>query len=115
MRLSIKTRQIIAVTAIVFTAVAVMGVLYLLSIAGILLQETRTRADMLTSGVASRAIMLAAEGGDLRDALARDSGVRSLLQLSGMTPHVMYVAVGGSRGRIGFSFKQLHSPAQSFI
>ncbi len=98
MRLSIKTRQIIAVTAIVFTAVAVMGVLYLLSIAGILLQETRTRADMLTSGIVSRATALATDGGDLRDALARDAGVRTLLQLSGMTPHVMYVAVVDTQG-----------------
>jgi len=98
MRLSIKTRQIIAVTAIVFTAVTVMGVLYLLSLAGILLQETRTRADMLTSGIISRATALATEGGDLRDSLANDPGVRTLLQLSGMTPHVMYVTVVDTQG-----------------
>ena len=66
MRISVKTRQIVAVTAIVFFAVALMGAFYLLSIAGVLVQETRSRADLLANGIFNRAAALALEGGDLR-------------------------------------------------
>lgn len=98
MRISIKTKQIIAVTAIVFSAVAFMGALYLLSIAGMLVKETRTRADLIASGIFNRAASLALEGGDLRAAIAQDAGLRSMLQLSNLQGQTMYAAVVDTQG-----------------
>ncbi len=98
MKASIKTKQVIAVTAIVFSAVALMGVFYLLSITGVLVQETRTRADLLANGVFNRAADLALEGGDLRDAIAQDPGLRSILQMAGLSRHTMYAVVVDTQG-----------------
>src|SRR5215211_4151706 len=69
MRISVKTKQIMAVTAIVFCAVALMGVFYLLSLADHLVQESRIRADLMSKGIYNRAAALAREGGDLREKL----------------------------------------------
>jgi signal transduction histidine kinase len=98
MRVSVKTKQIIAVTAIVFSAVAMMGVFYLLSIANMLVEETRTRADLLANGIFTRSAELAMEGGDLREAIARDAGLRSILQMSGLSRQGLYAAVVDTSG-----------------
>jgi signal transduction histidine kinase len=92
MRISVKTKQIMAVTAIVFAAVALMGVFYLLSIAGVFVEETRTRAELLRDGIFNQASALALEGGDFRAALAEDEGLRTILQMSNM-----YAAVVDTR------------------
>ena len=99
MRVSVKTKQIFAVTAIVFSAVALMGVFYLLSIAGMLVQETRTRADLLANGIFTRAAELALDGGNLRDELAADAGLRSILQMSGLSQQGLYAAIVDTNGR----------------
>ena len=93
MRISVKTKQIAAVTAIVFFAVALMGVFYLLSIAGVLLRESRTRADLLANGIFNRAAAIALEGGNFRLALAQDSGLRSILEMSGLSEQTIYAVV----------------------
>jgi signal transduction histidine kinase len=98
MRISVKTKQIMAVTAIVFTAVALMGVFYLLSIAGVLVRGTRSRADLLTSGIYNRAAALALEGGDLRTTLAGDAALTSILQMAQMEQQAMYAAVVDTHG-----------------
>jgi len=98
MSVSIKTKQIMAVTAIVFFAVALMGVFYLLSIAEVLVQETRTRADLLAGGLFNRAANLALEGGDLRASLAQDAGLRSILQMANLSDQAMYAAVVDTQG-----------------
>lgn len=99
MRVSVKTKQIFAVTGIVFGAVALMGVFYLLSIAGMLVQETRTRADLLANGIFTRAAELALDGGDLREELAADAGLRSILQMSGLSQQGLYAAIVDPQGR----------------
>jgi signal transduction histidine kinase len=93
MRVSVKTKQIIAVTAIVFSVVALMGVFYLQSIAAMLLQEARTRADLLASAIFTRAAELALDGGDLRKTLAEDAGLRSILKMSYQSEQGMYAAI----------------------
>ncbi|HUR20481.1 MAG TPA: ATP-binding protein [Vicinamibacterales bacterium] len=98
MRVSVKTKQIMAVTAIVFTAVALMGVFYLLSIAGILIHETRRRADALTNGIYTRAATLALEGGDLNETLPVDAGVRSIMEMTNLSDQAMYAAVVNPEG-----------------
>ncbi|MEO6224113.1 MAG: ATP-binding protein [Vicinamibacterales bacterium] len=93
MRIGVKTKQITAVTAIVFIAVALMGVFYLLSMADLLVQETRTRGDLLAKGIFNRAAALALEGGNLRAALPEDEGLRSILQMANMSDQAMYAVV----------------------
>jgi len=99
MRVSVKTKQIFAVTAIVFSVVALMGAFYLLSIAGMLVKETRTRANLLANGIFTRAAELALEGGDLRESLAGDAGLRSILQMSGLSQQGLYAAIVDTRGQ----------------
>ena len=98
MRVSVKTKQIVAVTAIVFLAVTLMGVLSLLSLADLLVQESRTRADLMSKGIYNRAAALALEGGDLREALVTDSGLRSILEMANMSDQAMYAAVVDTHG-----------------
>lgn len=98
MRISVKTRQIVAVTAIVFSAVSLMGAFYLLSIAGVLVEETRSRADLLANGIFNRAAALALEGGDLRITLTEDAGLRSILQMAGMSRQALYAAIVDTTG-----------------
>jgi signal transduction histidine kinase len=93
MRISVKTKQIVAVTAIVFTAVALMGLFYLLSIADVLIRETKSRADLLAEGIYTRAATLAFEGADMRQALPQDPGLRSILEMTNMSGQVMFAAV----------------------
>lgn len=93
MRLSLRTKQVAGVTATVFVVVAALGAYYLVSLAGVLLGETRATATLLASGVYQRLTVLAAEGGDLRTAIATDSGLRSMLDLSAYSPHAVYAAV----------------------
>ena len=99
MRISVKTKQIMAVTAIVFFAVTLMSVFYLLSIAGVYLRETRTRADLLANGIFNRAAALALEGGDFRLALTQDAGLRSILEMAGLSEQTLYAVVVDTNGR----------------
>jgi len=93
MRLSVKTTQIMAVTAIVFTAVAMMGAFFLLSMADLLVHETRSRADLLANGIFTRAAAVALEGGDLPHTLAQDAGLRAIMQMTNLSGQAMYAAV----------------------
>ncbi len=93
MALSLRTKQVAGVTAIVFTVVAIMGGYAVLALAGLLLAETRERADLVANGVFQRTAQLAAQGGDLAAAIATDSGLQTMLELSAYSPHAVYAAV----------------------
>lgn len=99
MRVSVKTKQVFAITAIVFSVVALMGAYYLLSIADMLVRETRTRADLLANGIFNRAAGLARDGGDLREALAADAGLRAILQMSDLSKQGLYAVIVDPNGR----------------
>jgi signal transduction histidine kinase len=98
MRFSVKTKQIMAVTAIVFAAVALLSVFFVFSIAGVFLRETRTRADLLASGIFNRAAAIALEGGDFRYALAVDPGLQTIIQTAGASKQTMYAAIVDKNG-----------------
>lgn len=93
MALSLRTKQVAGVTAIVFTVVAIMGGYAVLALAGLLLTETRERAALVANGVFQRTAQLAAQGGDLAAAIATDSGLQTMLELSAYSPHAVYAAV----------------------
>ncbi len=93
MRLSIRTTQVLGVTAIVFAVVAMLGAYYVVSLAGVLITETRVRAEMVANGIFQRTAQLALSGGDLASAIATDAGLRTMLELSAYSPHAVYAAV----------------------
>ena len=99
MRFSVKTKQIVAVTAIVFSAVALLSVFFVYAIAGVFIQETRTRADLLANGIFNRAAEIALEGGDFRHALIQDAGLRTILQTAGASEQTIYAAIVDVNGR----------------
>jgi hypothetical protein len=80
MRVSLRTKQVAGVTGIVFAVVALLGGYYVLSLADILIGETRTRADATANSVFHRIAYLAQQGGDLATAIATDAGLRTRLR-----------------------------------
>jgi signal transduction histidine kinase len=93
MRLSLRAKQVAGVTAIVFTVVAIMGGYAVVTLAGMLVAEARTRADLIANGVFQRTADVVAAGGDLRTALGSDAGLRGMLDLTAYSPNVLYAAV----------------------
>jgi len=97
-RLSVRTKQVAGVTAIVFAVVACLGAYYMLSLAGVFIEETRARADLIAGGVYQRIAQLTRDGGDLREAIRTDAGLRSILESSMYSDGVMYAAVVDAQG-----------------
>jgi signal transduction histidine kinase len=93
LRLSVRTKQVAGVTTIVFAVVVLLGGYYVLQLGDVLIRETRTRADLVASGVYQRISQLVQQGGDLRTAVSTDPGVQTMLELAGFSPNMMYAAV----------------------
>ncbi len=93
MRISVRTKQVAGVTAIVFAVVAFLGGYYMLSLARVFIHDTRVRAELIANGVYQRIAQLTLDGGDLSTAIRTDAGLRTMLELSAYSPHVMYAAV----------------------
>jgi len=55
MRFSIKQKQVLGVTAMVAMVVTALSLLHLVNLAGVLLQESRARAELLANGVYNQA------------------------------------------------------------
>jgi len=78
---SIKTKQVAGVMALVVAIVAILSVYHFSTIARLSLEETALRGEMLASAVFQRARQVTAPPGtDLRDALRADGGLRSILE-----------------------------------
>jgi signal transduction histidine kinase len=93
LRISVRTKQVAGFTAIVFAVVALLGGYYVLKLGDVLIRETRTRADLVASGIFQRITQLAQDGGDLREAIISDAGLQTMLELAGYSPNMMYAAV----------------------
>ncbi len=93
MALSLRAKQVAGVTGLVFVVVAALGLYYVSSLAGLLIEETRARADLVANGIFQRTAQLASAGGDLAEAIGTDTGLRAMLQLSAYSPHAVYAAV----------------------
>lgn len=93
MRVSVRTKQVLGITAIVFAVVAALGGYYVLKLGDVLIRETRTRADLIASGVYQRLTQLVQEGGDLREKISTDPGLQTMLELAGYSPNMSYAAV----------------------
>ena len=96
MRLSIKTKQVAGVTLIVGLAVVLLSGWYLSSLARLMLEESRARADFAADAVFHRAgqIVAAVQDQDPYEALRNDAGMRSLLESSAAySSNVLYAAI----------------------
>jgi signal transduction histidine kinase len=103
MPLSLKTKQVAGVTLIVGLAVVALGGWYLSSLARVLLQESRARAELLTKLIYERAREDVALGVDPNDPYARlksDPGLDSILKSSIYSKGVSYAAIVDIDNRI---------------
>ncbi|HWQ00091.1 MAG TPA: HAMP domain-containing protein, partial [Vicinamibacterales bacterium] len=97
--MSIKARQVAAVTALV--AVVVLGVtgLHLATLMRVSLEETALRADMLAYAIYQRAREVVPGAADPYGAVRADAGLRSILESSiAYSPSVTYAAVVDTAG-----------------
>lgn len=93
MRISVRTKQVAGVTGLVFAVVTLLGGYYVRSVAGVLIAETRTRADLIANGVFHMIVHLTQSGEDLGEAIRTDAGLRATLEASAFSPHTVYAAV----------------------
>ena len=98
MRLGIKGKQVLGVTAIVGAVVVVLSVLHLARLASVSLDESRARAELLANAIYHRAQQVVTGGADPLAALRADPGLRSILESSLYSDNVMYAALVDVRG-----------------
>ena len=100
MRVSIRTRQVLAVTAIVAAAVVALTAWYLLSLSSLLLTEAQARAELIARTVYQRAVAVVASGEDPVAGLAADGGLSAILEGSVYARDIAYAAIVDSSGTI---------------
>ncbi len=93
MRLSLKARQVAAVTSIVGLAVIVLGGAYVTGVARVRLEESRARGQFLANAIYHRTREVAASNADAYAALRSDPGLRSILESSVYSQDVTYAAI----------------------
>ena len=100
MRLGIRGKQIAGVTAIVGIAVLVLSTLYVTRLSRVVLHESESRAQLLTSAIVHRARELVGEGADPYATVRTDRGLQAILQSSLYGEGVTDAAVLDTAGRI---------------
>jgi signal transduction histidine kinase len=91
---TIKTRQVLGVTALVGVVVAVLSAVHLATLARVSLEETESRSLLLARAVFQRAREVVPGAEDPYAALRQDPGLRSILQSSiAYSKNVTYAAV----------------------
>ncbi len=103
MRLSIKTKQVAGVTAIVGLAVIVLSGWYLKELAQVLFAESRVRADLIARTAYQQAFNVLAAmppGADPNLALRNDPGLRSILESRVYAADLLYAAIVDPEGVI---------------
>jgi len=93
MRISVRTKQVAGVSSIVFAVVALLGGYYVLSLAGLLIGETRTRTELIVESIYNMIAHLSQDGGDLATAITTDGGLRTTLESASSFPYTQYAAV----------------------
>ena len=100
MRLSIRTKQVLGVTALVTAVVVGLSVQGMAQLASVRLQETQARADLLAHAIYQRAFQVVPTAPDPYAALAADGGLRAILESSIYSPQVTDAAIVAPDGRI---------------
>jgi signal transduction histidine kinase len=101
--LSIKAKQVAGVTTLVVLIVAVLSAYHLATLARLSLQETASRAELLSRAIFQRAREVVATEEAAKDpyaALRQDGGIRSILESSiGYSANVTYAAIVDPGGK----------------
>ncbi|MBA3639923.1 MAG: hypothetical protein H0W53_11690 [Acidobacteria bacterium] len=108
--MSIKAKQVAAVTTLVVAIVAILSVYHLASLAQMRLKETAERGKMLSAAVFQRAREIVPPPGvDMATALQEDAGLRSILSSGvGFGPNVTSAAIVDPDGVvIAHGFRQM--------
>jgi nitrogen-specific signal transduction histidine kinase len=107
--LTIKTRQVLGVTALVGVVVAVLSAFHLAALARRSLDETEARSVLMANAVFNRAREVVPGATDPYEALRQDPGLRSILDTSiAYSKNVTYAAVVDTRGiAVAHSFRAL--------
>ncbi len=100
MRISVRTKQVVGVTAIVFAVVAFLGGFYILRLGDVLISQTKARAELVAEGIFQRITHLVLDGGDLRQQITTDTGLQNMLELSAFSPNMLYAAVQHQDGTV---------------
>jgi len=100
MRLSIRVKQIVGVTAIVGLAVVALSALYTARLANVVLEESHSRGQMLANTILHRAGSLVTVGVDPYAALREDPGLHSILESSGYAATVSFAAIVDADGTV---------------
>jgi signal transduction histidine kinase len=97
-RLGIKGKQVLGVTAIVGTVVVVLSLMHLARLARVSLDESKARAELLAMAVFHRAREVVTAGADPYHALQSDPGLRSILESSLYSKNVTFAAIVDTKG-----------------
>ena len=100
MRLSIKFKQMVGVTAIVGLAVVALSVVYATRLADVVVRESDSRGQLLAKAILQRAGSIVTGEGDPYAALRDDPGLRSILQSSVYGEDVLTAAIVDANGVI---------------
>jgi signal transduction histidine kinase len=98
LRLGIKAKQVLGVTAIVGVTVMLLSVMQLARLAQVRLEESRSRAALLANAIYHRAREVVGTTGDPYEALRTDPGLRSILESSLYSENVTFAAIVDTRG-----------------
>jgi signal transduction histidine kinase len=96
---SIKAKQVAGVTALVVAIVAILSGYHLSALSRFLLEETASRADLVSRALYQRAFTVVSEHPtNPYEALRADGGIRSILESSGYSENVTYAAIVDPKG-----------------
>ena len=100
MRLSIRVKQIVGVTAIVGLAVVALSALYTNRLANVVLRESLSRGKMLANTILHRAGGIVTGDVDPYLALREDGGLRSILESSIYGDNISFAAIVDTSGTV---------------
>jgi len=91
--LGIKAKQILGVSLIVGLAVVALSLLHVTSVARVLLEESRSRGELLANTIFQRAKDVVPGQADPWAAIQADGGLRAILESSAFARNVTYAAI----------------------
>jgi signal transduction histidine kinase len=93
MRLGIKGKQVLGVTAIVAAVVVALSLLHLASLARVSLAESRARAELVAYAIFQRAFEVVGDSRDPYVALRNGAGMRTMLEAGLYSKGVAFAAI----------------------
>jgi signal transduction histidine kinase len=98
--MSIKAKQVAGVTSLVVVVVAILSAYHLSTMSAFLLEETASRAELMSSALFQRTLQVVREHpNDPYAALQADGGIRAILDASiGPADYVNYAAIADPAG-----------------